>query len=216
MDVTHKKERTQPLPKKRERTRSALVEVAVRVIAERGFDAPTIDDFIAAANIARGTFYNYFKTRDELINAAAAHVADMVDAEILPLFTGIDDPAHRIAMAVRTFIELSIRNPEWGWLLVRTIPLRGGAVSDEMNRGVVYDLECGQASGRFRLPSIPAALALSLGTITMAIRTVVAEPTPEDFPETIAAMILRGLGMSVAEAKRVAAKSLPPNPLSLP
>jgi AcrR family transcriptional regulator len=194
---------------KRGRTRARLLEIALKVIADRGFDAPTIDDFIAAAGVARGTFYNYFKTREEILSAAAAHVADTVDAEILPLFAGIEDPARRIAIAIRKFIDMSRRRPDWGGLLVRMIPLAGGAVSAEMRRGVLYDMKAGLRTGRFRFPSMQAAVALSMGTITLAIRATIKESTPAAFPVMIATMILQGLGMSPSEAACVAGKPLP-------
>ena len=194
---------------KRAKTRARLLEIALRVIAERGFNSPTIDDFIAEAGVARGTFYNYFKTREDILDAAAAYVADTVDAEILPLFEGVEDPARRIAIAVRKFIDMSRRQPDWGGLLARTIPLTGGAVSVEMRRGVLYDLEMGLQTGRFHFPSMQAAVALSMGTITLAIRAVIKEPTPAAFPAMIASMILQGLGMSPSEAARIAGETLP-------
>jgi AcrR family transcriptional regulator len=193
---------------KRGRTRARLLEIALRVIADKGFDAPTIDDFIAAAGVARGTFYNYFKTREDILSAAAAYLADTLDAEILPLFEDIEDPARRIAIAIRKFIDMSAHRPDWGGLLVRMIPLAGGPVSAEMRRGVLYDLRTGLRSGRFRFPSMQAAVALSMGTITLAIRATINESTPPAFPVMIATMILQGLGMSPSEAARVAAKPL--------
>jgi AcrR family transcriptional regulator len=209
MTKTDKQKRAKLGQMKRERTRAMLIQVALRVIADRGFDAPTIDDFIEAAGVARGTFYNYFKTREDLLSAAAEYVADTVDAEILPLFRDIEDPARRIAIATRQFIEMSKRRPDWGGLLVRMIPLIGGAVSAEMRRGVLYDLRAGRKSGRFHFPSTQAALALSMGTITLAIRATIAESTPTTFSEVIATMILQGLGMPPSEAKRIAALPLP-------
>jgi len=86
---------------KREKTRAALIDSSLRVVSQFGFEAPTLDDFIAAAGVARGTFYNYFQTKESLFLAMAGHVADSVDAEILQLFKGIDDPAQRIAIAIR-------------------------------------------------------------------------------------------------------------------
>jgi len=194
---------------KRARTRAALIDVALRVIAERGFDVPTIDDFVEAAGVARGTFYNYFKSRDELLIAAAAQVADAVDEEILPLFRGTEDPAQRVSIAIRKFIEMSVRHPDKGALLVRTIPLAGGAVSEEMRRGVFEDLQKGRELGRFHWASLQAATAVSLGTITMAIRAVISEPTPANFSELIAATVLQGLGMTAKEARRIASLPLP-------
>jgi len=123
--------------------------------------------------------------------------------------TLIEDPARRIAIAIRKFIDMSRRRPDWGGLLVRMIPLAGGAVSAEMRRGVLYDLKAGLKSGRFHFPSMQAAVALSMGTITLAIRATIKESTPAAFPVMIATMILQGLGMSSSEAARVAARPLP-------
>ena len=92
---------------------------------------------------------------------------------------------------------------------MRMIPHAGGAVSAEMRRGVLYDLKMGLKSGRFHFPSMQAAVALSMGTITLAIRATIKESTPAAFPVMIATMILQGLGMSPSEAARVAGKPLP-------
>jgi AcrR family transcriptional regulator len=209
MATVNKKKRAKLGEMKRARTRAMLIEVALRVIADKGFDVPTIDNFIAAADVARGTFYNYFKTREDILSAAAAYVVDTVDEEILPLFQGVEDPAGRIAIAIQKFIEMSKRRPDWGGLLMRMIPVVGGALSDEMRRGVVYDLTTGQKSGQFHFPSIQAAVALSMGTITLAIRAAVTESIPENFAEMITIMVLQGLGMPSSEAKRIAVMPLP-------
>ncbi len=47
-----------------------LVESALLVFAEKGVDASVIEDVIAAADVSRGTFYNYFRTTGELFAAA--------------------------------------------------------------------------------------------------------------------------------------------------
>ena len=194
---------------KRARTRASLIDVALTLLADRGFDAPTIDDFIAAADVAKGTFYNHFKTKEELVLAAAGHVADSVDALILPHFRGVSDPAHRVAIAVRLFIRISKARRDWGWILVRTTPAARGAWSEDMRRGVLADIRNGRRLGRFEVPSIQAAVALGMGTLAMAIRTTLTERTPQSFPEMIAAMMLQGLGMDKAEAERVANLALP-------
>ena len=56
---------------KRARTRKELVSAAFNVFAEKGFDAPVVADFIAASGVSRGTFYNYFLTREEILAAVA-------------------------------------------------------------------------------------------------------------------------------------------------
>lgn len=51
---------------KREQTREALMEIAARIIAEQGFGAATITRITERADIALGTFYNYFESTDAL------------------------------------------------------------------------------------------------------------------------------------------------------
>lgn len=194
---------------KRARTRAMLIEVALSIVARRGFEEPTIDDFIAAAEVAKGTFYNHFKTKEELLVAAASHVADSVDAEILPHFKGLADPAQRVAIAARLFIRISKTRRDWGSVLVKTIPTTRGAWSEGMQRGVLADIRQGRKSGRFVVPSTQAAVAMGLGTLAMAIRTAITERTPADFPEMMASMILQGMGVPHAEAERVANLPLP-------
>lgn len=51
---------------KREQTREALMEAAAVIIAEQGFAAATLVRITERANIALGTFYNYFENTDVL------------------------------------------------------------------------------------------------------------------------------------------------------
>jgi AcrR family transcriptional regulator len=55
-----------PRPKSEDR-RAALLAAAIRIFAERGLGAPTAA-ISAEARVAQGSFFTYFKTKDELIN----------------------------------------------------------------------------------------------------------------------------------------------------
>jgi AcrR family transcriptional regulator len=52
--------------KKRE-TRRRIVEAASRLFAERGFDNITIEQIAAAADVGKGTIYNYFETKEAVL-----------------------------------------------------------------------------------------------------------------------------------------------------
>lgn len=58
---------------KREETkasnRQAIVDAARRVFAELGYGATTVRDIIRATDLASGTFYNYFKSKEEVFQA---------------------------------------------------------------------------------------------------------------------------------------------------
>lgn len=52
--------------KKKERTRSAILEAAERLFAERGLQAPTMEEIASAADVSVGTLYNYFGSKPAL------------------------------------------------------------------------------------------------------------------------------------------------------
>ena len=48
-------------------TKNRIYDTAVKIINEKGFENVTIEDITTAANVAKGSFYNYFETKDALI-----------------------------------------------------------------------------------------------------------------------------------------------------
>ncbi len=58
---------------KREETkasnRQAIIDAARRVFADLGYGATTVRDIIRATDLASGTFYNYFKSKEEVFQA---------------------------------------------------------------------------------------------------------------------------------------------------
>jgi AcrR family transcriptional regulator len=49
--------------------RQAILEAARQVFAELGYGATTVRDIIRATSLASGTFYNYFKSKEEVFQA---------------------------------------------------------------------------------------------------------------------------------------------------
>jgi len=48
-------------------TRTALHESALRLVAERGLDAVSIDDIADRADVSPRTFFNYYSTKDDAV-----------------------------------------------------------------------------------------------------------------------------------------------------
>jgi protoporphyrinogen oxidase/AcrR family transcriptional regulator len=46
--------------------RDFVIETAMRLFIERGFENVSVDDIIAATNTSKGTFYHYFKSKDDI------------------------------------------------------------------------------------------------------------------------------------------------------
>lgn len=52
--------------RKKQQTRIDLVAAALALFAERGYDATSIDDIVAAANYSRRTFFRYFEAKEDV------------------------------------------------------------------------------------------------------------------------------------------------------
>lgn len=99
------RKRPEKLPKGERRQQ--ILEVARDVFARRGYHQTTVDDIVAEAGVARGTFYLYFEDK-------RAVFADLVDrfAQLLGMaIVRIDpvDPARTVAEQVRENIRRIIR-----------------------------------------------------------------------------------------------------------
>jgi AcrR family transcriptional regulator len=53
--------------RKKQRTRELIAETARRLFTERGFDAVTVAEIAAAAEVAEKTVFNYFPTKEDLV-----------------------------------------------------------------------------------------------------------------------------------------------------
>ena len=53
--------------RKRDRTRQAILAGALALFAERGIYEPSIEEITARADVGKGTFYQYFDSREMLI-----------------------------------------------------------------------------------------------------------------------------------------------------
>ncbi|MEV0855739.1 TetR/AcrR family transcriptional regulator [Nocardia fluminea] len=51
----------------KQRTRARIYEAAIALFIEKGYDKTTIDDIIGRADVGRGTFFNHFQRKEDLI-----------------------------------------------------------------------------------------------------------------------------------------------------
>lgn len=53
--------------RKKQKTRWAIQEHALRLFAQQGYDATTVEQVAAAAEISPSTFFRYFKTKEDVV-----------------------------------------------------------------------------------------------------------------------------------------------------
>ena len=88
--------------RKKQQTRQAIHRAAMRLFADRGFEATTIADIAAAADISPRTFFSYFASKEEAVfpKFEPAYAAfDQAMRERPPGTTALDALRQWIAMA---------------------------------------------------------------------------------------------------------------------
>ncbi|GAA4670555.1 TetR/AcrR family transcriptional regulator [Phytohabitans rumicis] len=116
-----------PLPlreRKHRRTREAIIEAAMTLFAERGFDGVTVTDIAQRAEVGRSTFFRYFTDKQEVLFADDAELRQLliaacerVAADLAPLGTCLADA---LAVTRAGLLALTGRIAERShWLPVR-------------------------------------------------------------------------------------------------
>ena len=193
------------IPGKRARTRYALVEAALTMVAEQGPEAASIDDLVRRAGLARGTFYNYFQSWDEVLSAVAAHMDERFHQSVESRLQPDWDAPTTLACLVRGFIQTGIDDPRLGWAWAR---IGGGMHWLLANRPPTRrsaEIALGALIGDRMSPT--AAFCLLAGTAFMTLRRVLEGLVQPDEIESIIGMTLRGLGApgaQIAPALRIA------------
>lgn len=72
--------------------RAQLLAAARQVFAARGYHAASVGDILEAAEVARGTFYNYFESKREAFDAVLAALMDEVSEAVLPIDVSVPLP----------------------------------------------------------------------------------------------------------------------------
>ena len=193
---------------RREKTRALLIKSAVGVFARKGPDLPVIDDFIAAAGVARGTFYNYFKTTSELLAAVTGEMSDEVLSCIDPEVVKFGDPAVRICMGTKLYVNIAIKYPIWGTFLTR-IGSRHAVRGKLLDAYLTRDVELGVATKRFSVGSALVTRDIILGSIFFGIETLLTEPIHVHHIENMLYIVLHGMGLEAQEARMIAFMPLP-------
>lgn len=199
----------QRVDRRRLRTRAALLNAGKALFAEHGVDGVTIDDIVAAADVAKGSFYNHFPDKGALAQALADLARAAVESQADQVNADVTDPAERAARALCAFARGAREHPDSARLGQRLF--QGAAVPDApMNAGVRADIKAGLDAGRFRELPLEAAVLLAVGAVQITMSRVL-DGGPGVEPAALAGEmafgLLRGLGLDAADAREVATRA---------
>jgi AcrR family transcriptional regulator len=102
--------------RKQRRTRETIIDAAMTLFAERGFDGVTVDEIAAKAEVGRTTFFRYFADKQEVLFADD----DELQRE---LATTVDEAARRHA-PIEDSLETAITIARDGLLALVRVALR--------------------------------------------------------------------------------------------
>ena len=192
--------RTRVALARREKTRSKLLKAAIEMFALHGFDASAIDRIINQAGVSRGTFYNYFRTTDELFFAAAEQMGDELVQMVDPLVLQQKNAVARVACGMTQVIGIVRREPVFAQFI-----LRGGPAAVCSSKTVVAsltrDIGDGLAEKVFDIATIQIGIDLVVGITLMAFSAIIRGEQSDDYFVALVASTLQALGVSKASAR---------------
>lgn len=183
------------------------MNTALKIFAQGGGDALSLNRLADEAGVAHGTVYNHFRTKEELLEGLGIALVEEFSHEIAAASAGLSRGAERVSAGVRSFVCKAQANPELGTSLIKVIRHAEGLRST-LTAYIRRDLQEGVSQGDFRIASEEMAIAMVVAGTTGIISTLV-EGNVVDTPDTVAAeMILLALGMSADQAQQIAARPL--------
>ena len=88
--------------------RSQILSAAIDLFSRRGLEAVTIDEIAAAADVGKGTIYNYFATKEDMV---VAFMADL-EARLAPRIARFRPGERPVDRALADYILLHFRLKE--------------------------------------------------------------------------------------------------------
>jgi len=88
----------------------AIVSAVNRLLADKGFEAMTVDEVAAEVGIAKASLYKHFPSKEDLAAAAMVRVMDRARAFLDDLEAGAspDDPLERLKAVARWTMEVQL------------------------------------------------------------------------------------------------------------
>lgn len=187
------------------RTRAALMAAGFELLVERPIDAIPIDDLVAKAGVAKGSFFNHFKDKSDFAAAIAKEVRLELEALVAKANETVSDPVERIAGGMRVGLEFAIRQPKRSMALLRSM---GTPTMREhpLNDGLRADIEAAASRNLIRLEAERLGVLYWLGLCQVLMQdALIGRIALSEAEIRLADMLVLGLTGLGVPAKRAAA-----------
>ena len=193
---------TTRVERQRLRTRRLLLDAGRTLIAAKGVAGLRIQEITEEADVALGSFYNYFQSKEELLEAVITEsLSDLTSA----IITNVDDdtdPAEVVALANLRVIWLAYDEPDFARLIVN-IGHSEALFGDAVHPHARIAVERGIKTGRFVVADIEVLLTAVIGGAFALIREILDGRHGPNAHEAFARHVLASLGLPAKEAEAV-------------
>jgi len=85
--------------------RMELIEAAERLFAKKGYEDTAVSDIVKEIKVGQGTFYHYFRSKEDILEAVAEkHAAPLVE-EISRIAKSDANPAYKLNSMLNSFLK---------------------------------------------------------------------------------------------------------------
>ena len=192
-----------------QRTRTALLAAGFELLAERPIDAVAIDEVVAKAGVAKGSFFNHFTDKASFGHALGAAVRADLEERVGAANAGISDPVLRLAGGMRVAVHFALTERQQAVVMVRGMAL-STAIDHQLNAGIRADIEALVASGQAREEAVRSGVRYWLGLCQIAmLNAIERQHARSDAADRLGEMLVLGLtGLGVAPGRARAAAQL--------
>jgi len=95
-----------PRPDVSAERRGQIIEATLACLTRKGYVNTTMDDIVAESGLSKGAIYWYFKSKDDLFEAALTSVFESVAQESLSALMACETAAERLRVGARSMVEL--------------------------------------------------------------------------------------------------------------
>lgn len=105
-------EKWERLEKEKDFKRNIILDASKSLFLEKGFEHTTIDEIAAKCGFAKGSIYNYFSSKQDIIESLLIEFKEFSATEVKKIVNEKIPCSKKIAKLVDFFYEISLKNPK--------------------------------------------------------------------------------------------------------
>jgi AcrR family transcriptional regulator len=188
--------------KQHQKVRAELMSASSELVSIKPANEIRVEDVTEYAQVSRGTFYQCFRSVDDLLNVSAKQAGRELTSPIVVACSTIVDMPLRLAAKTRMGIRLTTGIPLLGRLMLKS----EWPFTDLEHKGyqdIQKDVALGIAQGCFTDMPLEIGVNIVITTLRGAVQEMLDSPQPPDYEDHVIYHLLLSLGVNAATAQQI-------------